>query len=132
MSAQRTRPLAWLTVLAVASLALGPRSAEAQGSDRLPGGVEHRPSAIQPEMDRMRSLDAPAPAAPAAPSLVTPPPPAAKPTKPTEPKADKPAHSSKKAKKGTGATRSIVGPEGGDSKPGGVERAPDRSGQPGQ
>lgn len=132
MTAQRTRPLAWLTALAIASLALGQQSAHAQGSDRLPGGVEHRPSGIQPEMGRMRSLDAPAPAAPAAPYMATTPPPAAKPTPPPDTKTDKPDRSSKKAKKGTGATRSIIGPGGSDSKPGGVERAPDQSGQPGQ
>ncbi len=114
-------------------------AALAQGTDRLPGGVEHGPMGTAPSMSAPSSLPPPipppAPIAPAAaPAPVPLPADSATVPKPAGEKAKKPKKAAPAAKShdrfrsapngGKPVTGPGSGSSGDDSRPGGVEHAP--------
>ncbi len=117
--------LSFAAVLATATLAVASAPAMAQGSDRMPGGVERSPEI---DMGRSRGLT-PSTKPPPAPIQALPAP-AAEPPKPTETEA-KPK-TGKKSSKGpaggsapeTPARERSITPGGDDKRVGGVERSP--------
>lgn len=134
--------LSLAATLATVSLALAGCPAMAQGSDRMPGGVERSPDV---DFGRSRGLTpspppppAPATAAPAAPTTAPKPSTAVPVTPDVKQNTDSKSKKSKKSSKGTGESRQYrmesapaersITPGGDDKRVGGVERSPETRG----